>query len=356
MTEDVAAAIVDWRDEDSDAMTNGAESDYYLSLPEPYYAKNAPFETVDELLWVRGIDRTMLYGDGTAPPLGQPVSNVRSVSSSGTLSTDPQLARGWYDLLTCYSVEGNTAADGQARININNLQNRDQLRQRLQDLLSPSRAQAIMSALGDGRNSRVRDIFDFYFRVHLTPDEFDKVADDLSTSDAKTVKGRIDLNAAPRDVLLCLDGLEDADVDKLIAQRGSMVGSNGQTLIGGDDASGGDGGASIGWVVQALGEKAIGLGDQITTHSSQFSADIVAVSDNGRAYRRVRVVIDTRGDAPQIIYRRDITDRGWPMDEQILASMRAGQGPGNWPVGTFSSGSAPAGTATLGGAAMGGGF
>src|SRR4051812_26315412 len=42
MTEDVANAIVDWRDEDSDPPPDGAENDYYLSLPEPYYAKNAP--------------------------------------------------------------------------------------------------------------------------------------------------------------------------------------------------------------------------------------------------------------------------------------------------------------------------
>src|SRR4051812_42750244 len=40
MTDDVANAIVDWRDEDSDASANGAENEFYLSLPEPYYAKN----------------------------------------------------------------------------------------------------------------------------------------------------------------------------------------------------------------------------------------------------------------------------------------------------------------------------
>ena len=28
---------------------------------------------------------------------------------------------------------------------------------------------------------------------------------------------------------------------------------------------------------------------------------------------------------PQIIYRRELTDRGWPMDKQILASLRSGQ-------------------------------
>ena len=62
MTVDVAAAIVDWRDEDDDVTDQGAESDYYQSLPEPYKAKNAPFETIEETLLVRGVTLDLLYG------------------------------------------------------------------------------------------------------------------------------------------------------------------------------------------------------------------------------------------------------------------------------------------------------
>jgi hypothetical protein len=58
---------------------------------------------------------------------------------------------------------------------------------------------------------------------------------------------------------------------------------------------------------------------------SQFSADIVAVSGNGRAFKRVKVVIDASQTTPTIIYRRDITDRGWPLDNEILTNLRAGQ-------------------------------
>jgi hypothetical protein len=81
---------------------------------------------------------------------------------------------------------------------------------------------------------------------------------------------------------------------------------------------------SLAWVYDALGAKAIGIGSQITTRNYQYSADIVATSGNGRAFKRVRIVVDTRNGTPSIIYRRDITDRGWPMDPQILASLRAG--------------------------------
>ena len=82
---------------------------------------------------------------------------------------------------------------------------------------------------------------------------------------------------------------------------------------------------SLGWVITALGEKARGLGSSITTRSLQYSADILAVSGNGRSFNRVRVVFDNSTGTPQIVYRRDVTDRGWPMDQQILANLRSGQ-------------------------------
>jgi hypothetical protein len=60
------------------------------------------------------------------------------------------------------------------------------------------------------------------------------------------------------------------------------------------------------------------------------------VSGNGRAFKRCRIVVDMASGTPQIVYRRDFTERGWPMEMQILASIRAGQGPGNLPAGGSS--------------------
>lgn len=60
----IADSILDWKDSDDLHRLNGAESDYYLSLPGPYSAKNAPFDTLEELLLVRGITPEILYGDG----------------------------------------------------------------------------------------------------------------------------------------------------------------------------------------------------------------------------------------------------------------------------------------------------
>jgi general secretion pathway protein K len=55
-------SIMDWRDEDDLHRLNGAESDYYLKLATPYTARNGPFDSVEDLLWVRGMTAELFYG------------------------------------------------------------------------------------------------------------------------------------------------------------------------------------------------------------------------------------------------------------------------------------------------------
>lgn len=51
----VADAVVDWMDNDGNPRVGGAESSYYLALPNPYRAKNDLFDTIGELRLVRGV-------------------------------------------------------------------------------------------------------------------------------------------------------------------------------------------------------------------------------------------------------------------------------------------------------------
>lgn len=69
----LAEAIIDWRDSNDAAPPFGAERTYYKDQSTPYEPRNAPFESVDELLMVRGIDSKLfkqidpyltVYGDG----------------------------------------------------------------------------------------------------------------------------------------------------------------------------------------------------------------------------------------------------------------------------------------------------
>ena len=57
----IVDSILDWRDSDDFHRLNGAENKYYQSLPNPYACKNAAFDTVEELLLVRGIRPELFY-------------------------------------------------------------------------------------------------------------------------------------------------------------------------------------------------------------------------------------------------------------------------------------------------------
>jgi general secretion pathway protein K len=55
-------AIMDWRDPDDLHRTNGAEKDYYLALSPSYTPKNGALDTVEDLLWMRGMTPDLFYG------------------------------------------------------------------------------------------------------------------------------------------------------------------------------------------------------------------------------------------------------------------------------------------------------
>lgn len=56
-----AASIVDWQDDDQDPTDHGygAEDDHYGRLVKPYRCKNAPFDSLEELMLVRGISEDL---------------------------------------------------------------------------------------------------------------------------------------------------------------------------------------------------------------------------------------------------------------------------------------------------------
>lgn len=66
----IVDSIQDWTDADSLLRGNGAEDDYYMSLPNPYRPKNGRFATLEELIMVRGVTPELLYGGGGNGPAG----------------------------------------------------------------------------------------------------------------------------------------------------------------------------------------------------------------------------------------------------------------------------------------------
>ena len=60
----IVDSILDWKDADDLHRLNGAEDAYYQTLPVPYKAKNDKFDTLEELLLVRGVTQEILFGSG----------------------------------------------------------------------------------------------------------------------------------------------------------------------------------------------------------------------------------------------------------------------------------------------------
>jgi general secretion pathway protein K len=58
----IVDSILDWKDSDDTPRLNGAEESYYRSLPFPRSAKDGFFDTVEELLLVRGISADLILG------------------------------------------------------------------------------------------------------------------------------------------------------------------------------------------------------------------------------------------------------------------------------------------------------
>jgi len=76
----IVDSVLDWKDEDNLRRLNGAEDSYYEALPVPYKAKNGNFDTIEELLLVRGVTPEILFGNGSHPGL----ANFLTVYTKGS--------------------------------------------------------------------------------------------------------------------------------------------------------------------------------------------------------------------------------------------------------------------------------
>ena len=306
MTAELAAAIIDWRDADSDVSPGGAESEHYLLLEDPYYCKGAPFETVVEVLLVKGASRELLYGeDANRNGVLDPNEDDASESEPPD-NKDAHLDGGFFDYVTVYSAEPNTTGSGETRANVNDVRGQD-LSTLLREVVPEDRFFQVMDRVRGGRP--FRNVLDFYFRTGLTFDEFVQIADRLTTTQEGNIVGLVNVNTAPREVLLCLPDLDESDVDALLEKR-----TEAETDLD-----------SIAWVAEALSrEKAIAICEYITTRSFQFTADIVSVCENGRAFKRYRVALDARRSPPRTLYWKGLTHLGWPLDPEIVSALRSG--------------------------------
>jgi DNA uptake protein ComE-like DNA-binding protein len=312
MTPELAAAIIDWRDSDSEVTAGGAEDEIYLRLNPAYKCKNGPFETVDELRLVFGADLDILYGeDSNLNGVLDPNENDGNVSPP-TDNRDGRLDPGILAYMTIYSREPNT------RTNVNNPQ---QLAVLLQATLSTERVNQILSrtstgsAPGGGRGGggaggagggSLSSVLEFYVRSGMTAEEFAPIERSLTATNSAFIDGLINVNTASEAVLACIPGIGTDKAASLVAYRQS----NPDKLN------------SVAWVSEVLDQaSARQAGPFLTGQSYQFSADIAAVGHHGRGYRRVRFVLDTTEDTPKILYRQDLSHLGWALGKNVRQTL-----------------------------------
>jgi DNA uptake protein ComE-like DNA-binding protein len=119
VTQDVADCILDWIDTNDQAREFGAETEYYSNLNPPYLPKNGPLSTIDELLLVKGVTPSLLYGSDINRNGRVDTDEPTNLNQPNVDNTDGSMSTGWSSCLTLYSKEKNVQSNGQAKIDLN---------------------------------------------------------------------------------------------------------------------------------------------------------------------------------------------------------------------------------------------
>ncbi len=383
MTVDIADAIMDWIDDDDETREFGAEFDYYQSLGSPYEPNNGPFNTVEELLLVRGVTPEMLYGadinrngqiDTHEEPARQRVQEILSIANSTSgdevLNTG-SLDRGWSAYLTLYSQENNLNINGEPRINLNS-SDLQTLHQDLSSVFDPAVANFIIlyrqgyeivdEPQTDGLPQPASAVeIDFLrepereitqvleligkqilWEPDLIDDEpidilpaypldislantLDRLMDNASTSSNPTIPGRLNINQAPRLLLQGVPGLDDELIDFILQTRSIDPYQDQQNYYRHETWLLKQSGISflLGGVPFTL-EDMKALQPFICGGGSVFRAQIIGYYEGGTASARGEVVIDATTVTPRILLWRDLSHlgRGYPLD--VLGLQYAG--------------------------------
>ncbi|MGO8698358.1 MAG: helix-hairpin-helix domain-containing protein [Limisphaerales bacterium] len=331
MTLNTIAAMYDWTtSSNSQPSQNGAKSETYSSLQPPYLCKNGPYETVDELRMVYGMNMDILFGeDGNLNDHLDPNENDGNVlppmdNSDGVL--DP----GALEYVTVWTHEPTTMTNGVARIAVTNTTAlQGFIQTNYPSLESYLTVFGISGTSGTGTGTRggttggpgntgggvaaaaaaPNSVLDFYVRSGMSETEFQQIEPFLMNTN---VTGLININTATATTLASIPGIGSNYAQQVLTYRQSNP-----PLV-----------PSITWLKNVLPSTSTAtiaqIGPYITPYSFQFTADVVAVGHHNRGYRRVRFVFDCSTGTPLIVYRKDLTYLGWALGKKLHDKLLAG--------------------------------
>jgi DNA uptake protein ComE-like DNA-binding protein len=229
MTPDVATAIVNWRG--GDTTTRAAEVQYYQGLQPPYQPRLGPYQTLRELLMVRGVTPDDLLGSDTHQNGLLAAAEGNDFAFPGSVDSEEL---GWAGILTVDSAVQNLNAAGEDRVNI---QTADQSALTGIRGITPRIARAIISYRGQHNFQSIADLLDVTPPQNqqgagggsdqsaqsgnsvVSEDLFMDIADDITTDDNQSLSGAINVNTAGVDVLVCLPGMTRELAQSIISHR-----------------------------------------------------------------------------------------------------------------------------------------
>lgn len=303
MTEEIADSILDWRDADENPGASGAESSYYETLQPGYACKNANFETVEELLFVKGVTPALFWGED---------KNQNGILDPGEdADGNGEMTWGFYPFITVYTTEKNLRADGKARLDLNT--GVANYQQEIGDVV-PAQVQQRMQ-MYIVQNQGYRSIAHVLDVQGMTPEMFKQIADRLTVlGQLQDIPGLININTAPKPVLMVLPNINEEFVDALISYRTTE----------GIDLS------NIGWLLDVPVDDNLKrqqmkeIANFVTVRSYQFRIDGVGrvgtriegtdLDEEAKpfAFRRTVAVYDTI--LKRLIYFKDMSALGFPYD------------------------------------------
>jgi competence ComEA-like helix-hairpin-helix protein len=238
MTADIAASIVAWRGPKTQVVPGGAQTDYYMSLKPPYLARNGPFQTVRELLMVRGVTRQRLLGnDRNQNGFLDSEDEEEAGARQRPAPRNGAAEAGWSALLTVTDTDKNVGANGQDRINV---QTADETTLTSIQGLTGTMAQAIISYRGQHQFQTIADLLDVTPQQNrsgpnanagagtssssgnvISEELFSQIADEVTVSSESDLTGLININTASASVLDCLPGMTPDLAQAIVNHRQS---------------------------------------------------------------------------------------------------------------------------------------
>ncbi|HKB02296.1 MAG TPA: type II secretion system protein GspK, partial [Gemmataceae bacterium] len=138
-------------------------------------------------------------------------------------------------------------------------------------------------------------------------DLLSKLLDKTTTQQGMELAARVNVNTAPREVLLGLPGITEANADAIIAKRPQYL--NGE----GPDTQF----ATVAWLLRdntLTAQQLQGLERYITARTQVYRVQAVGYFDEGGPVARIEAVIDANQGKPRVVYYRDLTELGRSLD------------------------------------------